>query len=442
MTDTVVISQPVTTTLLYSTEQGPPGFTDVSPVIKLTGDLIANGTTGSAGVLTSLATTGVTAGTYGSSNQLPVFTVDTKGRLTSAANATIQLNASAIVAGTLGTSLLPAFSGDVSSTEGTATLTLANSGITAGTYTKVTFNAKGIAISGSTVTAIADSGILDVYSKTEVDQAILAGTPSFLTLTNKPITLAGYGINDAYTKAETDALVGSTAVSWSTLTGKPNTIAGYNITDAVSTSMVGNTIASLVSGKIPSTQLPSYVDDVIEGSTLAAFPAIGETGKIYVALDTNLTYRWSGSAYISMGGTTTDAAALVTGTLNAARLPALTGSDVSSTAGSGVLTLSSTTVTPGTYNSVTVDQKGRVTAGSNTSSYTLPSATTTTLGGVIVDGTTITVDPAGKITAVGGGGGGTGAFATFTIADGELSVEHSSSFTLSLVDGEFIAEYN
>ena len=48
------------------------------------------------------------------------------------------------------------------------------------------------------------------------------------------------------------------------------------------------------SGLIPSAQLPSYVDDTIEG-TLATFPEIGESGKIYVDTSTNLTYRWSGS---------------------------------------------------------------------------------------------------------------------------------------------------
>ena len=52
------------------------------------------------------------------------------------------------------------------------------------------------------------------------------------------------------------------------------------------------------SGKVPSSQLPSYVDDVLEYENLAAFPTIGESGKIYVAKDTNLTYRWSGSAYV------------------------------------------------------------------------------------------------------------------------------------------------
>jgi hypothetical protein len=52
--------------------------------------------------------------------------------------------------------------------------------------------------------------------------------------------------------------------------------------------------------KISSLYLPSYVDDVLEYANLAAFPVTGETGKIYVALDTNRTYRWSGSAYIEV----------------------------------------------------------------------------------------------------------------------------------------------
>lgn len=63
------------------------------------------------------------------------------------------------------------------------------------------------------------------------------------------------------------------------------------------------------SSKIDSTYLPSYVDDVLEYANLAGFPVTGETGKIYVALDTNKTYRWSGSAYveISAGPSSTDA---------------------------------------------------------------------------------------------------------------------------------------
>lgn len=58
--------------------------------------------------------------------------------------------------------------------------------------------------------------------------------------------------------------------------------------------------ADLVNGKVPASQLPGYVDDVIEFANLAAFPATGEESKLYVALDTNLLYRWSGSTYINI----------------------------------------------------------------------------------------------------------------------------------------------
>lgn len=53
-------------------------------------------------------------------------------------------------------------------------------------------------------------------------------------------------------------------------------------------------------GKVAAAQLPSYVDDVVEGANLAAFPGTGETGKIYVAIDTGKAYRWSGSVYVEI----------------------------------------------------------------------------------------------------------------------------------------------
>lgn len=63
---------------------------------------------------------------------------------------------------------------------------------------------------------------------------------------------------------------------------------------------VGADIAPLVAGKVPAANLPAYVDDVLEFANLASFPGLGEVGKIYVALDTNKQYRWSGSAYIEL----------------------------------------------------------------------------------------------------------------------------------------------
>lgn len=89
--------------------------------------------------------------------------------------------------------------------------------------------------------------------------------------------------------------------------------------------------ASLVSGIIPANQLPSYVDDVLEYANLAAFPGTGSADKIYVALNTNKTYRWSGSTYIEIipsPGTTDSVAEGATNLYftNARAVSALSGS--------------------------------------------------------------------------------------------------------------------
>ena len=58
--------------------------------------------------------------------------------------------------------------------------------------------------------------------------------------------------------------------------------------------------ADKLTGTIPSENLPSYVDDVIEAENYASLPPTGEAGKIYVDKETNKTYRWGGSAYVEI----------------------------------------------------------------------------------------------------------------------------------------------
>lgn len=58
--------------------------------------------------------------------------------------------------------------------------------------------------------------------------------------------------------------------------------------------------ATLVDGVVSASQLPSFVEDVVEFANLAAFPATGEAGKLYLALDTGKVYRWSGSTYVEI----------------------------------------------------------------------------------------------------------------------------------------------
>lgn len=78
---------------------------------------------------------------------------------------------------------------------------------------------------------------------------------------------------------------------------KLNNLSGINTGDETASTII-NKIGD--GSKINSNYLPSYVDDVLEFANVASFPATGENGKIYIALDVNLTYRWGGSGYVEI----------------------------------------------------------------------------------------------------------------------------------------------
>jgi hypothetical protein len=217
--------------------------------------------------------------------------------------------------------------------------------------------------------------------------------------------------------AEVNYLVGVTSAVQTQLNSKQATL-GFTPENSANKG-AANGYASLGSdGKVPSAQLPSYVDDVLEFANQAGFPGTGETGKIYVALDTNKIYRWTGTVYIEISPTagnsdtatklatarTISLSGDVTGSVSfdgsanvsiaatiAANSVALgtdttgnyvasvaagtsgaqsgtSGLTISGAAGEGTdvtIALSTTGVGAGTYKSVTVDTQGRVTAGTN-----------------------------------------------------------------------------
>ena len=113
-----------------------------------------------------------------------------------------------------------------------------------------------------------------------------------------------------------------------------------------------NGVAELDStGKVPTTQLPSYVDDVLEYNSQSSFPTTGETGKIYVDTSTNKTYRWGGSTYVEIS------ASLALGTTSST---AYRG-DYGNTAYTHAVTNKGAAFSSGLYK-ITTNSEGHVTA--------------------------------------------------------------------------------
>jgi hypothetical protein len=114
-------------------------------------------------------------------------------------------------------------------------------------------------------------------------------TSGYLTSETDPIFTA----SPAGSITSTNITNWNTAYSWG-----DHSTAGYALQSNIGQP---NGIAGLDSaGKVPAGQLPSYVDDVIEASSYATLPAVGEVGKIYVTTDTNKAYRWSGTTYFEL----------------------------------------------------------------------------------------------------------------------------------------------
>lgn len=164
-----------------------------------------------------------------------------------------------------------------------------------------------------TTSIIAGSG-LSGGGTLSANRTITLGTPTSVTgsSTNK-VSSTGHTHELTVTKSD----VGLSVVDNTSDKNKPLSDATIQaLSGKLATTKVGiaNGVAQLdSSGKVPASQLPSYVDDVLEYTNLAAFPTTGEEGKMYVAKDNNKVYRWSGSSYIHITSGAVDSVAGKTG---------------------------------------------------------------------------------------------------------------------------------
>jgi hypothetical protein len=292
-----------------------------------------------------------------------------------------------------------------------------------------------------------------------------AGSVNLADETPQPLGTASAGTALAAARADHVHAVGS--VAFSSLSGVPSTFAPSAHSHAVSdvtglqTALDGKqaagTYATLVGGAVPSSQLPSYVDDVIEYANLAAFPATNDGGKILVARDTGKIYRWSGSAYIEISPSPGSTDSVTEGSTNLYHTTAraAAAAPVQSVAGlTGAVTLAKSDVGlgsvdntadaskpvstaqaaadtavqayaiqranhSGTQTAATISdfateaakfgpvtsvngQTGAVTVSGGSGSYTLPEASASVLGGIKV-GSGLSI-ASGVLSATGGGG--------------------------------------
>lgn len=157
---------------------------------------------------------------------------------------------------------------------------------------------------------VTGSGTIWTIEDDAVSNAKLADMP---TATIKGRTAAGAGDAQDLTTAQVRTMLAINNVDNTSDANKPVSTATQTALNLkVNTASVGaaNGVAPLgADSKVPAAYLPSYVDDVLEFANLAAFPATGESGVMYVALDTGFIYRWGGSTYIRIAaspGTTDD----------------------------------------------------------------------------------------------------------------------------------------
>ncbi len=121
-------------------------------------------------------------------------------------------------------------------------------------------------------------------------------------------------VNAALDKSLSSDVTLPTADEIPVFTGIGRQVTGKTTTElGIATSSQLTDKADLVDGLVPANQLPGYVDDVLEYANLASFPLLGEASKLYIAIDTNLVYRWGGSTYavtsssLALGETSTTA---------------------------------------------------------------------------------------------------------------------------------------
>jgi hypothetical protein len=155
---------------------------------------------------------------------------------------------------------------------------------------------------GAVTLVKADVGLNNVDNTGDLAKPISTATQTALDLKTSPA--------EAAAAAPVQSVAGRTGAVVLTVAD----VSGAASSSALSSGLAGK--ADLIGGLVPSTQLPGFVDDVLEFATFAGFPVTGETGKLYVSLATNRIWRWSGSIYVEVVSSPGSTDAVTEGSVN------------------------------------------------------------------------------------------------------------------------------
>lgn len=145
------------------------------------------------------------------------------------------------------------------------------------------------------VTAQPTDQIIDIGVTDNTDEVVINVTPSVIE-----ININKGGLNSNLVTS-VNGKIGDVVLDKNDIgLGNVDNTADYDKIISLDTQIALNNKADLVDGVVPSYQLPSYVDDVLEVANYVSLPLAGEIGKIYVTLDNNKMFRWTGSIYIEI----------------------------------------------------------------------------------------------------------------------------------------------
>ena len=175
---------------------------------------------------------------------------------------------------------------------------------------------RNITISGEVAGSVSFDGSADVNISTTIQpNSVALGTDTTGNYVNSVIAGAGVTVTGVVGEGWTPSIAITPVGTAGTYTKVSTNDKGQVVSgEYLAASDIPSLDASkITSGIIDAARLPAYVDDVLEYAGLSVFPVIGETGKIYIALDTNKAYRWSGSTYVYITSGAVDSVAGKTG---------------------------------------------------------------------------------------------------------------------------------